>query len=283
MNVIHEKISGELTDRDHKRVAAFVEDVAGIQLPGYKRQLVETRLRKRMRVVGLEKISNYVDYVFSEHGEQERSALIDVITTNKTDFFREPAHFDFLISHLERQLRLGAHQNYAVKIWSAACSSGEEPYTIAMLLAELQLGWPEFRFRITATDICSTVLNQAKNAVYRQDRIGPISERLRKKYLLRSKDELKKLFRVDNSIRSNIDFGLFNLISGEYAEQKKYDAIFCRNVMIYFNDQDRAKVIRNLVSCLVPGGLLFLGHSETIGNQREGLRAVSPTVYKRVD
>jgi len=271
-----------LTDKDHKRVASFVEQVAGIQLPVYKRQLIETRLRKRLKACGIKRIADYLDFVFSEQGKVEQAALIDVITTNKTDFFREPAHFDYLTGFIIQQLKRGHYRRGPVKLWSAACSSGEEPYTLAMLLTELQQDWPEFDFSIHATDICSTVLGKAQSAVYQQDRIAPIAEVLRKKYLLKSKDPAKRLFRIVKTLRQKVDFSLFNLIGDIYPTEQQFDMIFCRNVMIYFNEQDRAKVVRNLVSCLTPGGLLFLGHSETIGNQRTGLRAVSPTVYQRV-
>ena len=271
-----------LTDKDHQRVASFVQRVAGIQLPVYKRQLIETRLRKRLKANGIARIADYLDFVFSEQGSAEQAALIDAITTNKTDFFREPAHFDYLTGFIIQQLKRGHYRRGPVKLWSAACSSGEEPYTLAMLLTELQQDWPEFDFSIRATDICSTVLGKAQNAVYRYDRIAPIAESLRKKYLLKSKDPAEKLFRIIKPLRQKVEFSLFNLINDAYPDKPQFDMIFCRNVMIYFNEQDRAKVIRELVSCLVPGGLLFLGHSETVGNQRAGLRAVSPTVYQRV-
>lgn len=278
-------LNGELdslSDKDHKRVASFVEQVAGIQLPVYKRQLIETRLRKRLKVCGISRIADYIDFVFSEQGKAEQAALIDVITTNKTDFFREPAHFDYLAGFIIQQLKRGHYKRAPLQLWSAACSSGEEPYTLAMLLTELQQDWPEFDFSIRATDICSTVLGKAQNAVYRHDRIEPIAEPLRKKYLLRSKDPTKKLFRIVKPLRQKVSFSLFNLINDSYPGEQQFDMIFCRNVMIYFNEQDRAKVVRKLVSCLVPGGLLFLGHSETVGNERTGLLAVSPTVYQRV-
>lgn len=274
--------SERLTDEDHRRVARFVERVAGIQLPQHKRQLIETRLRKRLKVNGIQKISDYLDFVFSDLGKQEQSALIDVITTNKTDFFREPGHFEYLIRVIDKHLQQGYYQLKPLYIWSAACSSGEEPYTLAMLLSEVQQKQVDFDFRIKATDICSTVLAQAKNAVYRADRIEPIPVNYRKMFLLKSKDPSKNIFRMSPVLRSKVDFGLFNLINDDYPSESQFDMIFCRNVMIYFNEQDRSNVIRQLVSCLTPGGLLFLGHSETIGNQRSNLRAVSPTVYQRV-
>lgn len=275
-----------LTDTDHRRVAAFMEQVAGIQLPAHKRTLIETRLRRRLRETAKASMREYLDFALSPAGEAgEQVLLIDALTTNKTDFFREPVHFQYLEQVVREQLApaadLGWRQPLAV--WSAACSSGEEPYTLAIVLRELQAELPGFRFQIDATDIAQSVLATARAGVYRSDRIAPVPEALRRRYFLRSRDPARGLVKMGPALKSAIEFYEFNLITGEYPARPQYDVIFCRNVMIYFNGSDRERIIGQLRASLRPGGLLFIGHSESIGNQRNGFESLIPTVYRRLN
>ncbi|GAB3034480.1 CheR family methyltransferase [Bowmanella dokdonensis] len=270
-----------LSAQDHDKVAEFIGKTVGIQLPPHKRQLIETRLRKRQKATGKSTISDYLAFALSAAGEGERQALVDALTTNKTDFFREPGHFEFLQRHLRARLDAGATDR-EYRFWSAACSSGEEPYTLAMVLAELNAERGGFHFHIDATDISESMLACARAGIYREDRIAPVPIPLRKKYLLRSRDPAKRLVKVDNALRARVNFSQFNLIAGSYPAEPCYDVILCRNVMIYFCERDRSLVINRLKASLKPGGLLILGHSESVGNQRQGLDVLSPTIYQRV-
>ncbi|MDF2178240.1 protein-glutamate O-methyltransferase CheR [Aliiglaciecola sp. CAU 1673] len=274
-----------LSRADHQRIADYIGRHTGIQLPDHKRQLIETRLRKRLKATGKASISEYLDYAFSpEESGLELVLLVDALTTNKTDFFREANHFEALRDFVFHGVSNGQRWHESpFRIWSAACSSGEEPYTLAIVLWELAEQIPGFRFVIDASDISTKVLDHAMTGIYDVARIDPVPEYLRKKYFLRSQDPAKRLIKMSKQLREVIRFFSFNLITGDYGRSAEYDVIFCRNVMIYFCDEDRAKVIRSLRGELKPNGLLILGHSESIGNQREGFEPVAPTVYRKVE
>ncbi|MBP0048449.1 methyltransferase domain-containing protein [Marinobacterium sp. AK62] len=273
--------SGSLSARDHRKVAQFIEQAVGIQLPEHKRSLIEVRLRKRLKETRYTNVSDYIDYALSEEGAvTEQPRLIDAITTNKTAFFREPAHFQVLSHWIIEQQEAGQS---GFKLWSAACSTGEEPYTLAMVMAELQGQSGSLNFDVLATDISETVLQKAAGATYSAESIEPIPLPLRENYLLRSLKQTPPLYRVTKELRERVRFGRFNLISGSYPSKPGFDAIFCRNVMIYFSADDRARVIRQLHAALKPGGLLFIGHSESIGPVHPGFETVAPTVYRRSD
>lgn len=271
---------------DHRRVAEFIGKQAGIQLPEHKRSLIETRLRRRVKATGYKTFAAYIDFALSSEGKDgEQILLIDVLTTNKTDFFREAGHFDFLTRYIRKQLAPANAAGFSrpLKVWSAACSTGEEPYTLAMVLKEVQAELEGFEFSIDATDIAPSVLETARKGIYPNSRIVPVPEALRKKYLLKSRDASKGLVRVDKSLRSAVRFYSFNLITGAFPEKPTFDVIFCRNVMIYFNNENREQIIRQLRASLRPGGLLFIGHSESIGSLRTEFETMMPTVFRRLD
>lgn len=274
-----------LSAEDHLRVAQFVQSTVGIQLPEHKRNLIEARLRKRLRATGLRNFTEYLDLALSETsdgGEQEW--LLDAITTNKTDFFREPEHFTFLRQHLLELLGNAevAEVGRPLNVWSSACSTGEEAYTLAMVLSEVKREQPEFNFHIHASDIAPSVLAVARQAIYPVARIAPLAEPLRQRYLLKSRDPARQQVRISPELRARVSFSRFNLINGDYPESPEYDVIFCRNVMIYFNNTDRQTIIERLRASLRIGGLLFIGHSESIGHQRAGFETLYPTVYRRI-
>lgn len=275
-----------LSAQDHIRVAEFVEAVAGIQLPEHKRSLIETRLRKRLKPTGHASLKDYLDFALSPAGAAtEQPLLIDAITTNKTDFFREPTHFDFL-GRLVRD-RLAPLQKVGwtrpLSVWSAGCSTGEEPYTLAMVLMELQQGLPGFQFTIEASDIAPSVLKVAEKGIYPDTNIAPIPMPLRRRYLLRSKRKELALIRVGPELREAVHFFPFNLRLDEYPRMPQYDIIFCRNIMIYFNNEDREMIVRQFHGALRPGGLLFIGHSESVAHQKLGFESVAPTIYRRIE
>ena len=273
-----------ISESDHRRVAEYIKQAAGIQLPASKRYLIEGRLRKRQRILGYKDLKTYLKFVFeSKQGQEECVNLIDAMTTNKTEFFREPEHFNFLheqiITKLAQLRELGWKR--PLRIWSAGCSSGEEPYTIAMVLAEAQRQFPGLRFEITATDISPSVLKIAKGATYPHERIEPVPMLLRKRYLLKSADKSKNLVRMATEIQQHIKFSEFNLLNDSFSFSRPYDLIFCRNVMIYFSHEDRIALARRFAGSLSSNGYLFIGHSETLNESSEHLRQQVPTVYQK--
>lgn len=274
-----------LSVRDHRRVAHFVQQAAGIQLPERKRSLIETRLRRRLKATGYADFSSYLDFALDEAQQtREQVQLIDAITTNKTDFFREPPHFAFLESHIRDHLALRRTIGWErpLSVWSAACSTGEEPYTLALVLSDLQENLPGFCFQIQATDIAPSVLEVARKGVYTTSQVEPVPKALRYRYLLRSRDPRQGLVKMGPELRRVVRFSEFNLIHGNYPDKPVHDVIFCRNVMIYFNNEDRLKIIDRLRQTLYPGGLLIVGHSENIGDQRSYFETLRPTIYRRL-
>ncbi len=209
--------------------------------------------------------------------------LINVITTNKTDFFREPSHFQYLtqtaLPTLEKQQTFVGRNS--LKIWSAGCSTGEEPYTLAMVLAEVQVTQPHFKFEILATDISTRVLEIARRAVYPMDLIEPVTPLLRKKYLLKGVDKKNPQVRIVPELRRKVRFGRLNFMDEDFGLPYKVDIIFCRNVIIYFDKQTQEKLMIKFCRFLNEGGYLFLGHSESLHGYTTPLEQVAPTIYRK--
>jgi len=273
----------KLSDHDFVRVSRFIHQQYGIHLPPTKKFLLEGRLRKRMKHCAIDSFSEYCNYLFTDQGMKEEIVfMIDAVTTNKTDFFREPYHFEFLTQHAipkltEKQL---THRK-KINAWSAACSTGEEPYTLAMVLSDYALSHPSFDFSILATDISTKVLDIAQTAIYEEEKVTPVPYSMRKKYLLRSKDPAKKIVRITPDLRNRIAFRRFNLMDKRKPVSEPLDIIFCRNVMIYFDTETQDHLIRRFYDILTPGGYLFMGHAETIGNVDVALRFAAPTIYQK--
>jgi len=275
-----------LSTNDFQRLSSFIYNELGIKMPDSKRTMLTGRLAKRLRVNALESFSEYCDFVFSPEGqERELVHLLDVVTTNKTDFFREPAHYDQLVQKvlpmLIRENGLGSGRK--CKIWSAGCSTGEEPYTLSMVLSEYaakQAGG--FPFEILATDISTRVLDVARCGVYPEARIEPIAQGLRRKYLLRGKDRDNPEVRIVPELRSRVKFGRLNFMDSEFGISEPLDIIFCRNVIIYFDKSTQEKLMGKFCRHLRPGGFLFVGHSESLQGYDVPLVQVAPTIYRRV-
>lgn len=274
-----------LRDREFQRFSSFIYDNVGIKMPPAKKTMLEARLQKRLKALRIATFEEYGDYVFSAEGrDSELVHLIDVVTTNKTDFFREPAHFDFLVksalpSILEDR---GDTLRNPVKVWSAGCSTGEEPYTLSMVLSEFAQANPGFRAVITASDISTQVLRTARAGVYPEERVDPIPLNLKKKYLLRSRDKSKSLVRIAPALRSMVSFQRINFMDDDFGLSDKMDIIFCRNVVIYFDKPTQQVLMRKFHRQLRPGGYLFIGHSETLSGLDVDFRAVASTVYKKI-
>ena len=279
-----EKLDKRLSDKDFLRVSRFIHKQYGIHLPLAKKTLLEGRLRKRMRQCAIGTFGGYCDYLFTEQGMKEESIyMIDAVTTNKTDFFREIHHFEFLTIQALPEL-IGNYKQplrKIIRVWSAACSTGEEPYTLAMVLSEFALNCPGFDYSILATDISTKVLDVAETAVYDEEKIAPIPLALKKKYLLKSKDSSKKIVRITPELRSRVTFRRFNLMDSHFPIAELMDVIFCRNVMIYFDAETQERLIRQFHQRLSPGGYLFMGHAESINNMNVPLRYAAPTIYQK--
>ncbi len=270
--------------RDFQRLARFIQSYSGIKMPPSKKTMVEGRLRRRLRAVGVSTLSEYCDYLFDRGGlDAEAVHLIDAVTTNKTDFFREPDHFRFLVEQALPQLlaRRGASPRPLIQIWSAACSIGAEPYTLAMVLSEFGSAMPGLRVSIVATDLSTDVLQTAMLGIYPQAMIGPIPEELRRRYLLRAKRGKGDRFRVVPELRRMVAFGRLNLMEPPFAVDRDMDAIFCRNILIYFDKPTQHRVVEQLCEHLRPGGFLFLGHSETLTGFTLPLRLAGTNVFQR--
>ncbi|MDD4951641.1 MAG: protein-glutamate O-methyltransferase [Desulfovibrionaceae bacterium] len=271
-----------MKEREFRRFSEFLHQECGIKLPASKKTLLEARLQKRLRELGMAHYKDYCEYVFSCQGlEEELPRLIDVVTTNTTDFFREPRHFEFLVERVLPEWLSRSGLGQALKVWSAGCSTGEEPYTLAMVLSEFAERRSGFRFQVQATDICNQALGRAVNAVYPEERTAPIPTGLKRKYLLRSRDRSKKLVRVGPEIRGRVCFKRLNFM-GEYDFPEKMDVIFCRNVLIYFDRPTQEFVLGRFCEHLRRGGYLFIGHSESLAGMALPLSHVAPTIYSRL-
>jgi chemotaxis protein methyltransferase CheR len=266
--------------RDFARLSAFIEQRYGIRMPPSKRTLLEARLGRRVHELGMSGFSQYCDHVLGGHSAGELVHMVDRVTTNKTDFFREPQHFDYLARAALPTLaeQHGAGVSRELRVWSAACSTGEEPYTLAMVLSEAlgQAG----RFQILATDLSSRVLRHAAEAVYPEALVQPVPLPLRRRYLVRSVAD-ESLVRVRRTLRERVRLRQLNLLDQDYRIGTPQDVVFCRNVFIYFERRLQAEILRHFARTMVGGGFLFLGHSETINGLDVPFDAVAPTVYRR--
>lgn len=267
------------------RFSNFIQGNYGIKMPEIKRTMLESRLQKRLRKLGMACFDEYSDYVFSSEGlANELVHMIDSVTTNKTDFFREPAHFDYLVDHALPELHktTGAGIREPLKIWSAGCSSGEEPYTLAMVLSEYAKTVQGFDYTILGTDLSVQVLEKAVKAIYKESLVEPVPASYKKRYILRSKNRENAMVRVVPELRSKVRYRRLNLMDDELNVEGGMDMIFCRNVIIYFERPVQQTLIRKLCGKLVEGGYLFLGHSETLHGMTLPLKQVSPMLYRKV-
>ncbi len=212
---------------------------------------------------------------------QELVHLIDAVTTNKTDFFREPDHFEFLTTKALPDLdaRTGADRRSLV--WSAGCSTGEEPYTLAMVLSEYAKGHAGFRFSVLATDISTAVLAKARLGVFKAEAVKPVHENLRRKYLMRSRDPGSDQVRIVPELRAKVEFRRMNFMDAGHALPEPPEIVFCRNVIIYFDRPTQLRVLESLTRQLAPGGYFFSGHSESLQNMGLPLVAVGPAIYRK--
>lgn len=274
-----------MTGKDFRQLSEFITAQCGIKMPAAKKIMLESRLQKRLRALKINSFGEYCRLLFdSSAGEHEIVHMIDAVTTNKTDFFREPSHFQFLMDvafpEFVNKRRDRANGNYIV--WSAGCSTGQEPYTLAITMSEFADKCPAFQFSILATDISTKALEAARLGVYEQKQISMISDELKKKYFMESLDETSALVRVVPELRAAVQFKRFNLLAQQRAfSEESADAVFCRNVLIYFDQETQRRILSRLLACLKQGGYLFLGHSETVYGSDLPIIRMASTIYKK--
>lgn len=278
--------SNSLEPREYDFIRKLVYDRSRINLGPDKRELVRGRLQKRLKSLGLKGFDAYCQ-LLDKQGETEVTALVDLISTNVTHFFREWGHFEFLrdkvLPEWERRLELKPKE--PMRIWSAACSSGEEPYSVAILLAEFVRTRPQLKnpnWEICASDISSRMLATAREAVYKAEQVKLPEPSWLRAYFQKGHGEWDGCFRVKPEIRSRVRFGRFNLVEQPYPWTGKFDVIFCRNVMIYFDAPTQQQLVQNLGRYLKRGGFLMVGHSENLFGIEHNLKCVQSHTYQFV-
>jgi chemotaxis protein methyltransferase CheR len=277
-------LADQLSTADFQRLGAFIHRIAGIKMPPVKRSMVEGRLRRRVAALGAASFAAYCDEVFAQGEDSDELVnLIDAVTTNKTDFFREPQHFEILAAEVLPRLDTARRP---VKVWSAACSTGAEPYTLAMVLSEFmarQRGnfLPMQAPAILATDLCTTVLETAQRGIYPEAMVAPVPPELRRRYLSRGRARQAGMVRIVPALRAMVRFGRMNLMLPNYPVDADFDIIFCRNVLIYFDRATQIAVLRRLCDRLAVGGVLAVGHAEAVHNLDLPLQAIGHSIFRK--
>ncbi|MBO7164192.1 MAG: protein-glutamate O-methyltransferase [Spirochaetaceae bacterium] len=274
-----------LSETEFRKIASYIEKNVGIKMPPEKRLMMQSRLTSRLKALQLDSFKQYIDYVFSgkDTDNHEIIMMIDAMTTNLTEFFREPQHFDFM-----RNVALpeyAAQGRGKIKIWSAGCSTGQEPYTLSMVMSEFIRQNPTSSIRdysVLATDISTKVLDKAASAIYPMDAVKGIPKQTMHQYFLKGKDPKNPSVRLKQEIRDRVNFMRLNFMDDDYGFRDTLQIIFCRNVLIYFDKTNQERVINQFLRYLEPGGYLFLGHSETIFGMTLPFRTVAPTVFQRI-
>ncbi|MDM8522774.1 protein-glutamate O-methyltransferase [Desulfococcaceae bacterium HSG8] len=268
-------ISAELTEKQFRTISRLVYKLCGINLKDGKQALVRARLMKRLRALKLPSFESYLEYIESDRGPHEMSFLIDVITTNKTSFFREPEHFSYLRDSVLPNLK-----GRRLRFWTAACSSGEESFSLGILLRENLPDISSMDVKILATDISLRMLKKARMSVYSAEELRDIPPLFLQKYFVRVRNRSDETYQVSDSVRAMVRVARLNLMDS-WPMKGSFDVIFCRNVMIYFDKPTQQKLINRFWDFLEPGGHLFVGHSEGLSAISHKFRYVRPAVYRK--
>ncbi len=273
-----------IRDTDYEFIRKLVYKRSRINLGSDKRELVTARLNKRLKATNIESISDYCRYLQTEEDEEELGHLIDAISTNHTYFFREKEHFDYLYNHvLPEMVKRRATERWShFSVWSAASSSGEEPYTLAITVAEYMrknnLDWP---WRLEATDISHRILQKARVGVYKEETVSKVPPEMIKLYFQKGFGPQEGNYRVRPNIAEMVTFRQLNLLESEPPGKDLFNVIFCRNVMIYFDHATQQELVARLTRRLVPGGYLMVGHSESLTAIQHNLTSVKPAIYRK--
>lgn len=272
-----------LSDEVWGKLSPFIEGQLGIRMPDDKRHMLQNRLLRRVRHLGLETFEEYVDYLFTEEGSfNELTPFFNEVTTNKTFFFREYRHFEVLSDRIiPDYLKSRKSPNDPFRVWSSACSTGEELYSIACIIEEyMRTENVSFPYEIMGTDVSTRVLWQAHDAIYDEDQIGMISKDVAFRYFLRGKSDSRKR-RVIPAIRSRVKLRKLNLMDESYPLVHNFDAIFCRNVLIYFSREDIIKIVTRQIRHLKQSGYLITGHADSIYSVANQLTRIEPSIFRK--
>jgi chemotaxis protein methyltransferase CheR len=266
-----------LSPAQFSQISQLVYERCGICLQNGKESLVKARLQKRLFHLGMTDFDRYLEYLNEDRSRQELGAMIDALTTNKTSFFREFHHFEFIRSHILPGIR---DSRSSGTFWSAGCSTGEEPYSLAIFIKEALPEENSSQCRILATDISHRVLDRARAAVYAEEVIAQDHASLLRKHLIRIQSKPAPLYRIGDEVRKMVQFAHLNL-TDRWPMKGSFDLILCRNVMIYFDHEIRKKLAQRFRELLKPGGYLFVGHSESLMSIAEGFKYIEPAVYMK--
>jgi chemotaxis protein methyltransferase CheR len=272
-------VNDTLSDKDFKKLSDFIQDNYGVKMPRQKKLMLQCRLKKRLKALDMASFNEYLEYVFHEDNTGEIQNMIDVVTTHKTDFFREKEHFDFITGTVLPKLTQKSHQK--IKILSAGCSTGEEPYTMVISLLEAKEKGMNFDFEISAFDVSAESVETAKKGIYPLGKVNTIPMDLKKKYFLKNKDPKKKLAKVIPELQKHVHFFTLNLLEEKYKIKDTFDIILCRNTLIYFQRETQQKVLSQLAKKLKPHGYLIIGHSESIIGMSLPLTQIKPTIFQK--
>lgn len=273
----------DLTPGEYELFRKLVYTNSGINLGGEKMQLLRARLGKRLRQGGFSSFRSYYEHVVKDQSGNELSTLLDAISTNTTHLFREEGHFEFLKTVVKQWAEDAKWRaaNTALRIWSAGCSSGEEPYSIAMVAHDTLKAHPRIQLKILATDLSVQMLQRAKLGRFEPHRVGTVPSALGKRYLRTAQSEKGAVLEVVPELRKLIAFARFNLMTPTFPFRFGFHLIFCRNVMIYFDRATQEALVGRYVKHLGPGGYLLIGHSESLSSIEHGLTYVEPTIYRK--
>lgn len=271
----------EFTDADFRCLQRLVTEHTGIVVSDAKHDMIYSRLSRRLRVLGLARFKDYCAYL-RLHEAEELTELINAVTTNLTSFFREPHHFEHLGQVVVPWLLQRNEASRKIRIWSAGCSTGEEPYSIAMTLEESIPPWMNWDVKILATDLDTNVLASAARGIYSLERLHGLSEVRKKRFFLRGVGRHQGHVKVDDELIDMVSFKSLNLLK-DWPMKGPFDVIFCRNVMIYFDRPTQQQLVERFAGILAPKGHLYIGHSETLNGLTERFEAVGKTIYQRRD
>ena len=269
----------DLTEEQFEKISEMVKSLCGINLHTGKKELVKARLGKRLRSLGIYDLDDYLAHVARDAGGAELTAMLDALSTNLTHFFRESAHFDYLRSAVVPVL-LKRPAPHSIRIWSAGCSSGEEPYSIAITLAECLPNLPRIDLRILATDLSTRVLAHAREALYPAERLRDVPLPIIARWFSAGEGPSGNAYRVTDALRRLVTFSRLNLMA-PWPMRGPFDVIFCRNVMIYFDKPNQERLVHRFWDLLAPGGHLFIGHSESLAGVKHTYRYIRPTIYQK--
>ncbi|NLW87187.1 MAG: protein-glutamate O-methyltransferase CheR [Planctomycetes bacterium] len=268
----------ELTEGQFNQISELVKRLCGINLHDGKKELVKARLSKRLRSLNMRSFNQYLEFIASENGPAEVAAMLDAVSTNLTFFFRESGHLDYLRDHILPSL---SRTEKKIRIWSAGCSSGEEPYSIGMTLCDALKDIGLWDAKILATDLSTRVLSACRQGVYAQERFRQTPSRLIGEYFECIQPRPPRQYRVGPALRRLVTFARLNLMEN-WPMKGPFDVIFCRNVMIYFDKPTQARLVERFYDILAKGGILMIGHSESLTGVKHRFQYVQPTIYKKL-